>query len=210
MKYNRIILSAVIALVMMLAPLPCFGETDTLQYTADPTNAESWQSCDSNQSVTFEQNKKIYLSFSAAESTESGTSSQEDSGTAPVLWQRSADTSKEILLQPDSEDRYLLNTDEIGSWEILYEDSVRMHFTVKEANAIQPPSEKPSKPKSKAGVLRKGNTIFTGTARERFARKPDLSPGTEISITFEKAAEFRPERLSRWVNTPIGRTKKDK
>ena len=63
MKYNRIILSAVIALVMMLAPLPCFGETDVLQYTADPTNAESWQSCDSNQSVTFEQNKKIYLHF---------------------------------------------------------------------------------------------------------------------------------------------------
>ena len=128
MKYNRIILPAVIALVMMLAPLPCFGETDALQYTA---NAESWQSCDSNQSVTFEQNKKIYLRFSAAESTESGTSSQEDSGTAPVLWQRSADTSKEILLQPDSEGLYLLNTDEIGSWEILYEDSVRMRFTVK-------------------------------------------------------------------------------
>ena len=46
MKYNRIILSAVIALVMMLAPLPCFGETDALQYTANPSNAESWQSCD--------------------------------------------------------------------------------------------------------------------------------------------------------------------
>ena len=39
MKYNRIILSAVIALVMMLA-LPLSGETDALQYTADPTNAE--------------------------------------------------------------------------------------------------------------------------------------------------------------------------
>ena len=132
MKYHRNILSVIIALAVMLTPLLCFGETDVLQYTADPTNAESWQSCDSNQSVTFEQNKKIYLRFSAAESTESGTSSQEDSGTAPVLWQRSADTSKEILLQPDSEDLYLLNTDEIGSWEILYEDSVRMHFTVKE------------------------------------------------------------------------------
>lgn len=68
MKYNRIILSAVIALVMMLAPLPCFGKTDVLQYTADSSNAESWQSCDSSQSVTFEQNKKIYLRFSAAES----------------------------------------------------------------------------------------------------------------------------------------------
>ena len=160
MKYNRIILSAVIALVMMLAPLPCFGKTDVLQYTADSSNAESWQSCDSSQSVTFEQNKKVYLRFSAAESTESGTSSQEDSGTAPVLRQRSADTSKEILLQPDSEGLYLLNTDKIGSWEILYEDSVRMRFTVKEANAIQPPSEKPSKPKSKAGVLRKGKYYF--------------------------------------------------
>lgn len=63
MKYNRIILSAVIALVMMLAPLPCFGETDVLQYTADPTNAESWQSCDSNQSVTFEQGKKYTCVF---------------------------------------------------------------------------------------------------------------------------------------------------
>ena len=131
MKYNRIILSTVIALVMMLAPLPCFGETDVLQYTADSSNAKSWQSCDSNQSVTFEQNKRIYLRFSAAESTESGTSSQEDSGTAPVLWQRSTDSSKEILLQPDSDGLYLLNTDEIGSWEILYEDSVRMRFTVK-------------------------------------------------------------------------------
>lgn len=171
MKYNRIILSAVIALVMMLAPLPCFGETDVLQYTADPTNAESWQGCDSNQSVTFEQNKKIYLRFSAAESTESGTSSQEDSGTAPVLWQRSADTSKEILLQPDSEGLYLLNTDKIGSWEILYEDSVRMRFTVKEANAIQPPSEKPSKPKSKAGVLRKGKYYFYRDSKGKIRKK---------------------------------------
>lgn len=171
MKYNRIILSAVIALVMMLAPLPCFGETDVLQYTADPTNAESWQSCDSNQSVTFEQNKKIYLRFSAVESTESGTSSQEDSGTAPVLRQRSADTSKEILLQPDSEGLYLLNTDEIGSWEILYEDSVRMRFTVKEANAIQPPSEKPSKPKSKAGILRKGKYYFYRDSKGKIRKK---------------------------------------
>ena len=169
MKYNRIILSAVIALVMMLAPLPCFGETDVLQYTADPTNAESWQSCDSNQSVTFEQNKKTYLRFSASESTESGTSSQVDSGTAPVLWQRSADTSKEI--QPDSEGLYLLNTDEIGSWEILYEDSVRMRFTVKEANAIQPPSEKPSKPKSKAGVLRKGKYYFYRDSKGKIRKK---------------------------------------
>lgn len=40
MKYNRIILSAVIALVMMLTPLPCFGKTDVLQYTADSSNAE--------------------------------------------------------------------------------------------------------------------------------------------------------------------------
>lgn len=171
MKYHRNIISAIIALAVMLTPLPCFGETDVLQYTADPTNAESWQSCDSNQSVAFEQNKKIYLRFSAAEFTESGTSSQEDSGTAPVLWQRSADTSKEILLQPDSEGLYLLNTDEIGSWEILYEDSVRMRFTVKEANAIQPPSEKPSKPKSKAGVLRKGKYYFyrdsTGKIRKK-------------------------------------------
>ena len=111
---------------MMLAPLPCFGETDALQYTADPSNAESWQSCDSNQSVTFEQNKKIYLRFSAAESTESGTSSQEDSGTAPVLCQRSTDTSKEIPLQPDSKGLYLLSTDATGNWEILYEDSVRI------------------------------------------------------------------------------------
>ena len=166
MKYNRIILSAVIALVMMLAPLPCFGETDVLQY-----NAESWQGCNPNQSVTFEQNKKIYLRFSAAESTESGTSSQEDSGTAPVLWQRSADTSKEILLQPDSEGLYLLNTDEIGGWEILYEDSVRMRFTVKEANAIQPPSEKPSKPKSKAGVLRKGKYYFYRDSKGKFRKK---------------------------------------
>ena len=156
---------------MMLAPLPCFGETDVLQYTADPTNAESWQSCDSNQSVTFEQNKKIYLRFSAAESTESGTSSQEDSGTAPVLRQRSADTSKEILLQPDSEGLYLLNTDEIGSWEILYEDSVRMRFTVKEANAIQPPSEKPSKSKSKAGVLRKGKYYFYRDSKGKIRKK---------------------------------------
>ena len=169
MKYNRIILSAVIALVMMLAPLPCFGETDVLQYTADPTNAESWQSCDSNQSVTFEQNKKIYLRFSASESTESGTSSQVDSGTAPVLWQRSADTSKEI--QPDSEGLYLLNTDEIGSWEILYEDTVQMRFTVKEANAIQPPSEKPSKPKSKAGVLRKGKYYFYRDSKGKIRKK---------------------------------------
>lgn len=156
---------------MMLAPLPCFGETDVLQYTADPTNAESWQSCDSNQSVTFEQNKKIYLRFSAAESTESGTSSQEDSGTAPVLRQRSADTSKEIPLRPDSEGLYLLNTDEIGSWGILYEDSVRMHFTVKEANAIQPPSEKPSKPKSKAGVLRKGKYYFYRDSKGKIRKK---------------------------------------
>lgn len=35
-----------------------------------------------------------------------------------------------------------------------------------------------------------------------------MSPGTEINITFEKAAEFKPERRSRWVNSPIGRTKK--
>ncbi len=171
MKYNRIILSAVIALVMMLAPLPCFWKTDVLQYTADSSNAESWQSCDSSQSVTFEQNKKIYLRFSAAESTESGTSSQEDSGTAPVLRQRSADTSKEILLQPDSEGLYLLNTDKIGSWEILYEDSVRMHFTVKEANASQPPSEKPSKPKSKAGVLRKGKYYFYRDSKGKIRKK---------------------------------------
>lgn len=156
---------------MMLAPLPCFGETDVLQYTADPTNAESWQSCDSNQSVTFEQNKEIYLRFSAAESTESGTSSQEDSGTAPVLRQRSADTSKEIPLRPDSEGLYLLNTDAIGSWEILYEDSVRMRFTVKEANAIQPPSEKPSKPKSKAGVLRKGKYYFYRDSKGKIRKK---------------------------------------
>lgn len=171
MKYNRIILSAVIALVMMLAPLPCFGETDILQYTADPSNAESWQGCNPNQSVTFEQNKRIYLRFSAAESTESGTSSQEDSGTAPVLWQRSTDSSKEILLQPDSDGLYLLNTDEIGSWEILYEDSVRMRFTVKEANAIQPPSEKPSKPKSKAGVLRKGKYYFYRDSKGKIRKK---------------------------------------
>ena len=171
MKYNRIILSAVITLVMMLAPLPCFGKTDVLQYTADSSNAESWQSCDSSQSVTFEQNKKIYLRFSAAESTESGTSSQEDSGTAPVLRQRSADTSKENLLQPDSEGLYLLNTDESGSWEILYEDSVRMRFTVKEANAIQPPSEKPSKPKSKAGVLRKGKYYFYRDSKGKIRKK---------------------------------------
>lgn len=35
-----------------------------------------------------------------------------------------------------------------------------------------------------------------------------MSPGTEISTTFEKADGFRPERRSKWVNTPIGRTKK--
>ena len=171
MKYNRIILSAVIALVMMLTPLTCFGEADVLQYTADPTNAKSWKSCDSNQSVTFEQHKKIYLRFSAAESTESGTSSQEDSGTALVLCQRSADTSKEIPLQPDSEGLYLLNTDEIGSWKILYEDSVRMRFTVKEANAIQSPSEKPSKPKSKAGVFRKGKYYFYRDSKGKIRKK---------------------------------------
>lgn len=210
MKYHRNILSVIIALAVMLTPLLCFGETDVLQYTADPTNAESWQSCDSNQSVTFEQNKKIYLRFSAAESTESGTSSQEDSGTAPVLWQRSTDSSKEILLQPDSKGLYLLSTDAIGSWEILYEDSVRMRFTVKEANAIQPPSEKPSKPKSKAGVLRKGKYYFYRDSKGKIRKKAGLSPGTEINITFEKAAEFKPERLSRWVNSPIGRTKKVK
>lgn len=149
MKYNRIILSAVIALVMMLTPLTCFGETEVLQYTANPSNAESWQSCDSNQSGCFEQNKRIYLRFSAAESTESGTSSQEDSGNAPVLWQRSTDSSKEILLQPDSDGLYLLNTGEAGGWEILCEDTVQMRFTVKEANAVRPPSEKPSKPDMK-------------------------------------------------------------
>lgn len=167
MKYNRTILSAVIALVMMLTPLPCFGETDVLQYTADPTNAESWQSCNPNQSVTFEQNKKIYLRFSAAESTESGTSSQEDSGTAPVLWQRSADTSKEILLQPDSDGLYLLNTGEAGGWEILYEDTAQMRFTVKEANAVRPPS----KPKSKAGVLRKGKYYFYRDSKGKIRKK---------------------------------------
>ena len=107
MKYNRIILSAVIALVMMLTPLTCFGETDVLQYTADPSNAESWQSCNPNQSSCFEQNKRIYLRFSTAESNEFGN--------APVLWQRSTDSSKEILLQPDSDGLYLLNTGETGS-----------------------------------------------------------------------------------------------
>ena len=66
---------------------------------------------------------------------------------------------------------YLLNTDEIGSWEILYEDSVRMHFTVKEANAIQPPSEKPSKPKSKAGVLRKGEILFYRDSKGKIRKK---------------------------------------
>lgn len=167
MKYNRNILSAIIALVVMLTPLTCFGETDLLQYTADPSNAESWQSCDPNQSVPFEQNKKIYLRFSAAESTESGT----ESSTAPVLWQRSADTAKEILLQPDSEGLYLLNTDETGNWEILYEDSIRMRFTVKEANTAQPPSEKPSKPKSKAGVLRKGKYYFYRDSKGKIRKK---------------------------------------
>lgn len=171
MKYHRNIISAIIALAVMLTPLPCFGETDVLQYTADPTNAESWQNCDPNQSSNFEQGKKIYLRFSAAESAESGTASQEGTNTAPVLWQRSTDTSKEILLQPDSKGLYLLNTDAIGSWEILYEDSVRMRFTVKEANTAQPPSEKPSKPKSKAGVLRKGKYYFYRDSKGKIRKK---------------------------------------
>lgn len=167
MKYHRNILSAIIALVVMLTPLTCFGETDFLQYTADPSNADSWQSCDSNWEVSIEQNKKIYLRFSAAESTESGS----EASTAPVLRQRSADTSKEILLQPDSEGLYLLNTDETGNWEILYEDSIRMRFTVKEANTAQPPSEKPSKPKSKAGVLRKGKYYFYRDSKGKIRKK---------------------------------------
>lgn len=171
MKYHRNIISAIIALAVMLTPLPCFGETDVLQYTADPTNAESWQNCNPNQSGSFEQGKKIYLRFSAAESAESGTASQEDSGTAPVLWQRSTDTSKEILLQPDSKGLYLLSTDEMGNWEILYEDSIRMRFTVKEANTVQPPSEKPSKPKSKAGVLRKGKYYFYRDSKGKIRKK---------------------------------------
>ena len=171
MKYHRNIISAIIALAVMLTPLPCFGETDVLQYTADPTNAESWQNCDPNQSGSFEQGKKIYLRFSAAESAESSTASQEGTNTAPVLWQRSADTAKEIPLQPDSEGLYLLNTDETGNWKILYEDSVRMRFTVKEANTAQPPSEKPSKPKSKAGVLRKGKYYFYRDSKGKIRRK---------------------------------------
>lgn len=171
MKYHRNIISAIIALAVMLTPLPCFGETDVLQYTADPTNAESWQNCDPNQSGSFEQGKKIYLRFSAAESAESGTASQEGTNTAPVLWQRSTDTSKEILLQPDSKGLYLLSTDEMGNWEILYEDSVRMRFTVKEVNAVQPPSEKPSKPKSKAGVLRKGKYYFYRDSKGKIRKK---------------------------------------
>lgn len=171
MKYHRNIISAIIALAVMLTPLPCFGETDVLQYTADPTNAESWQNCNPNQSGSFEQGKKIYLRFSAAESAESGTASQEGTNTAPVLWQRSTDTSKEILLQPDSKGLYLLSTDEMGNWEILYEDSVRMRFTVKEVNAVQPPSEKPSKPKSKAGVLRKGKYYFYRDSKGKIRKK---------------------------------------
>lgn len=171
MKYHRNIISAIIALAVMLTPLPCFGETDVLQYTADLTNAESWQNCNPNQSGSFEQGKKIYLRFSAAESAESGTASQEGTNTAPVLWQRSADTAKEILLQPDSEGLYLLSTDEMGNWEILYEDSVRMRFTVKEANTVQPPSEKPSKPKSKAGVLRKGKYYFYRDSKGKIRKK---------------------------------------
>lgn len=167
MKYHRNIISAIIALVVMLTPLPCFGETDLLQYTADPSNAESWQSCDSSREVSIEQNKKIYLRFSPTESAESGN----ESSTAPVLWQRSADTSKELLLQPDSEGLYLLNTGETGSWEILYEDNIRMRFTVKETNAIQPPSEKPSKPKSKAGVLRKGKYYFYRDSKGKIRKK---------------------------------------
>lgn len=171
MKYHRNIISAIIALAVMLTPLPCFGETDVLQYTADPTNAESWQNCDPNQSGSFEQGKKIYLRFSATESAESGTASQEGTNTAPVLWQRSADTAKEIPLQPDSKGLYLLSTDEMGNWEILYEDSIRMRFTVKEANTVQPPSEKPSKPKSKAGVLRKGKYYFYRDSKGKIRKK---------------------------------------
>nr|WP_298568649.1 hypothetical protein [uncultured Mogibacterium sp.] len=63
MKYHRNIISAIIALAVMLTPLPCFGETDVLQYTADPTNAESWQNCDPNQSGSFEQGKKYTCAF---------------------------------------------------------------------------------------------------------------------------------------------------
>nr|WP_298568652.1 GH25 family lysozyme [uncultured Mogibacterium sp.] len=59
----------------------------------------------------------------------------------------------------------------MGNWEILYEDSVRMRFTVKEVNAVQPPSEKPSKPKSKAGVLRKGKYYFYRDSKGKIRKK---------------------------------------
>lgn len=46
-----------------------------------------------------------------------------------------------------------------------------MRFTVKEANTAQPPSEKPSKPKSKAGVLRKGKYYFYRDSKGKIRKK---------------------------------------